>query len=177
MRMKIIYAALAAIPVTLLAFSTGPPIKRTGTIDGGANCSACHRDQGAANSDPLGSVKLENLQPYQPGAAQTVKVTISHPNQSRWGFQLTARFVNDGSMAGTFTPVDDETKVVCDDGSLRGAPGPCASSSLQWIEHANAVRTAPGAGHSYVVQWTPPAQENGDIMFYFAGNAANGTAT
>jgi hypothetical protein len=82
MRMKIIYAALAAIPVTLLAFSTGPPIKRTGTIDGGGNCSACHRDQGAANSDPLGSVKLENLQPYQPGVAQTVKVTISHPNQS-----------------------------------------------------------------------------------------------
>ena len=174
MRMKLIYAVLAAVPVTLLAFSSGPPIRRTGIVDGGANCSVCHSDRGRANSDPLGSVKLEDAQPYQPGVAQTIKVTISHPDQSRWGFQLTARFINDGSMAGSFAPVDGETKVICDDGA-RGVPGPCASAStLSWIEHVSAVRSATGAGHSYQLQWTPPAQENGDIMFYYAGNAANG---
>ena len=37
--------------------------------------------------------------------------------------------MNDGSMAGTFTSPDAETKVVCENGTLSGAPGPCASSS------------------------------------------------
>lgn len=174
MRLKFVYAAMAAVPVTLLAFSTGPPIKRTGAIDGAMDCSACHRTFAPANSDPRGGVKIEGLGNYQPGVPQTLKVTINHPDQSRWGFQLTARFVTGNAQAGTFTPADAETKVVCDDGSSRGAPGPCQPNQMSWIEHADAVRTAAGAGHSYQFQWTPPAEENGDIVFYFAGNAADG---
>jgi uncharacterized protein (TIGR03437 family) len=177
LRVKYIYAALAAIPVTLLAYSTGPPIAHTGNIDGGANCSQCHRDLGTANSDPRGSVRVENVTSYVPGVPQNVRITISHPDQSRWGFQLTARFISDNSMAGTFTPVNEETKVVCaDNGPVNsiGTPGPCQTNQLSWIEHANAVRTAQGAGHTYEFQWTPPAEEKGDIMLYFAGNAANG---
>lgn len=181
MRMKIVMVALAATAVNVLAFSTGPPIKRTGVIDGGANCSACHRDNGPANSDPAGSVTLTGASAYVPGSMQLLHITISHPSQVRWGFQLTARFVSDGKMAGTFTPADDFTRVQCDDGSLRGSAGPCAPDQLAWIEHGGvggafpAQRTAPGVGtYTYNVNWMPPENENGDIIFYFAGNAANG---
>ncbi len=176
MRLKFVYASMAAVPVTLLAFSTGPPVKRTGIIDGGANCTACHNSFAPANSDARGSVKIQNLQPYVPGVAQNIRVTVSHPDASRWGFQLTARFVTGGGtlMAGSFTPANAETKVVCDTGTLTGGPGPCFGNQLQWIEHANAPRSSAGAGHTFEFQWTPPADENGDILFYFAGNAADG---
>lgn len=179
MRLKCVYAAFAALPVTLLAFSTGPPLKRTGVVDGNTNCSACHRTFAPANSDASGSVTISNLENYIPGAVQTLRITVKHPQASRWGFQLTARFVTGGGSvkAGTFAPVNDETKVVCDDGSQTGSAGPCAANQLEWIEHANAPRSEQGAGHTFEVRWTPPAQENGDIMFYFAGNAANGDST
>ncbi len=183
MRFKMIYAALAALPITLFAFSTGPPIKRTGNIDGGLNCAACHRTFAPANSDPSGSVEIENLQPYVPGVTQNLRVKVSHPSAARWGFQLTARFVNGAGsiMAGKFTPTDDETKVVCDNGGTSpanvGSPGPCSAEQLSWIEHANAPRGSAGQGHEFAFQWTPPADENGDIVFYLAGNAANGDST
>lgn len=178
MRLKWVYAALAATPITLLAFSTGPPIKRTGVIDGGRDCTACHVSFAPANSDPAGSVRLTGVNSYVPGVPQILSVTIRHPQGARWGFQLTARFVSDtGTMAGSFEPADAETKVVCDDGSQVGSPGPCDAPQLSWIEHANAVRTATGQGHTYQFKWTPPADENGDVIFYFAGNAADGGST
>src|SRR3979411_1704622 len=94
MRLKLIYCALAAAPVILLAFSTGMPIKRTGApIDGGLSCTACHTSF-AVNSDPRGSVTIENTS-YNPGVTQTIRVTVKHPEATRWGFQLTARSVND----------------------------------------------------------------------------------
>jgi uncharacterized protein (TIGR03437 family) len=177
MRAKAICTAiLAVLPITLFAFSSGPPVKRTGGVDGNLNCTACHQTFAPANSDPRGSVSIENLQPYVPGAAQTLRVTVSHPEASRWGFQLTARFVNGGGnlKAGTFTPANAETKVVCDNGTLTGSAGPCFDDQLEWIEHADAPRTAPGEGKTFEFQWTPPMDENGDIMFFVAGNAANG---
>jgi uncharacterized protein (TIGR03437 family) len=181
MRLKFVYAAIAAFPVTMLAFSTGPPIKRTGVIDGGANCTACHSTFAPANSDARGSVKLEGLTNYNPGVAQNLKVSVSHPEARRWGFQLTARFVSNGAMAGNFLIKDDSVKVVCDDGSTaavsRGTPGPCTNNQLSWVEHANAPRTADGAGYSFEFTWQPPADENGDIVFYFAGNAADGSSS
>lgn len=178
MRFKLVYTAVAAVPVSLLAFSTGPPIKRTGGVDGDTNCSACHRTYAPANSDPRGSVKLDGLTAYVPGVVQNLKVTISHPEAMRWGFQLTARFVTNGAIAGTFIPNDGGfTKVVCDDGTTRGSAGPCQPNQLSWIEHSDAQRTAAGAGYSYEFKWQPPADENGDIVFYFAGNAANGDGT
>ena len=74
-------------------------------------------------------------------------------------------------------PPDADTKVLCDNGTATGVPGPCQGNVFSWIEHANAVRTTPGTGHSYEFRWLPPAQENGDIVFYYAAAAANGDTT
>ena len=84
---KLIYCLIAGLlPIALSGFSSGPPIPRAGVPGdaGGQNCSACHRDQGPANSDPAGSVKIEAAS-YKPGIPQIIKVTVFHPVAQRWG--------------------------------------------------------------------------------------------
>ena len=174
---KRLSAAAAASPFLLLAYQNGAPIKNTGNVDGGQDCTTCHRTFAPANSDPRGSIVIQNLQPYVPGVSQNLRVLISHPLASAWGFQLTARFVTGGGAlkAGSFTPSNSLTQVVCDDGSLRGSPGPCLANQFEWIEHASAPRTQAGQqSYGFEFQWTPPPQENGDIVFYLAGAAADG---
>jgi len=171
MRLKFVYAALAAIPVTLLAFSTGPPTKRTGAaIDGGLNCTACHISFPPANSDPRGSVTIA-ASSYVPGVTQTIKVTVQHPEAVRWGFQLTARPVADPTkQAGTFT-VNDVVRVRCDTTPATDAP---CNGALEFPEHKSAPFTDAGVGFTFSVDWTPPATDVGDIVLFAAGNAANG---
>jgi len=183
LRLKLAIATAAAVPVLLLAFSTGAPIKHTGVVDGGLDCAACHGSFGPANSDPQGSVVIEGLEPYT-GSTQQLRITIKHPLAERTGFQLTARFVNgNGTLgAGNFEPIDNTTKVVCDDGSSDpnnvGSPGPCSAEQLQWIEHAAPQPAQPGTGvATYNIQWRPPANENGAVVFYVSAVAAWGTGS
>ncbi len=53
---------------------------------------------------------------------------------------------------------------------------PC-NGALEFAEHLSAPRTDAGVGYTFDVPWTPPATDVGDIIFYFAGNAANGDGT
>lgn len=165
------------MPVVLLAFSTGPPIKRTGApADGGLSCVACHVTFAPANSDKTGSVSISfDNATYTPGVAQTVHVTVKHPLAVRWGFQVTARQVaSQTTMAGTFTPAPTAAPAVrvrCDTTPAKDAP---CNGALEFAEHSNAPRTGAGVGQTFDVLWTPPATDVGDIIFYFAGNAANG---
>ncbi|MGH9666270.1 MAG: choice-of-anchor V domain-containing protein, partial [Bryobacteraceae bacterium] len=177
MRQKLFYSLLGALPVALLAYSTGPPPKRTGTdADGGGNCSACHRTYAPANSDTRGSVRIDAAN-YVPGVKQTIKVTVQHPEAARWGFEITARMVSDETkIAGEFAS-NSVVRVICDDGSARGSLAPCQPSQLEFAEHFDAPRTDPGAGFTFSVDWTPPATDVGDVVFYAAGNAANGDGT
>jgi uncharacterized protein (TIGR03437 family) len=140
------------------------------------NCTACHRTFAPANSDPLGSVRID-VSNYAPGVKQTIKVTVAHPQASRWGFQLSARLVSDETkIAGNFAP-NDVARVICDDGSARGVLAPCPAGQPEFAEHFNAPRTDVGAGFTFSIDWTPPATDVGDIVFYAAGNAANGDGT
>lgn len=172
------YAALIAalIPLSLLGFPDGSPVARTGVIDGGSDCSACHKTFAPANSDPRGHVALELLQPYNPGVVQNLRVLVQHPQASKYGFQLTARFVTGNAtiQAGSFVTTGPDTKVVCNDGTPNGAPAPCQENQLQWIEHSAAPRVSVGAAKSFEFQWVPPSQENGDIVFYVSAVAADG---
>lgn len=161
----------ATFPVLVFAFSTGPPIKRTGAaVDGGTNCTVCHNTFAPANSDPRGSVSIDAVN-YTPGVTQTIKVTIKHPEAMRWGFQITARLASDQTKeAGTFA-INDLVRVRCDSTPAHDAP---CDGTLEFAEHNNAVFTDPGAGYTYQVDWKPPATDVGDVILYAAGNAANG---
>ena len=151
------------------------PLKRTGAaVDGGLNCTACHAGA-AANSDPRGRLTI-TAAGYKPGVQQTIRVKLEHPEAQHWGFELTARALNDETRsAGVLTP-DDNITVRCDDGvpNTRGVPGPC-DGRLEFASHtALSTRSGTRNGVEWEIQWMPPSSDVGDIVFYAAGNAANG---
>ena len=166
-----VFFSLALVaPVVVFGFSNGPPPRRTGAqVDGGLDCTACHRTFAPANSDPRGSIRIQTSG-YRAGQKQTIRVTISHPESARWGFQLTARLASDETkMAGSFTPRPDEIRVVCDNNTL----APC-NGLLEFATHLQpATRAGSNGSETFEVEWTPPATDSGDVIFYAAGNAAD----
>ena len=169
--LKWIVPALS-VPIVMYGFSSGPPINRTGApVDGGLNCTVCHRTFAPANSG-TGRVSISTLS-YTPGVKQTVTVTVEDPDAQRWGFQMTARFVSDETIqAGTFTP--GNLRVRCDPD---GHDAPC-NGAKEFVEHVAAATQLGTRGHgTFTVEWTPPDKDFGEIVFYAAGNAANGDGT
>lgn len=163
-------SALAFIGAgSMLGFSTGPPTQRTGAaVDGGANCSVCHRGA-AANADQRGRLTIEAAS-YRPGVKQTIKVTVEHPDALRWGFELIARYANNETrQAGSFTPTN-LIRVVC--GAV-GTPVPCNGEREFATHTAPATLLGSNGRMTFEVEWTPPTEDIGDVTFYAAGNAAN----
>jgi uncharacterized protein (TIGR03437 family) len=160
--------SLAALPSLLSARSlTPPPPARTGAaVDGGLSCTACHRvggGGGEANSDPRGRIRIETPA-YKPGVQQTIRVIVEHPEAQKWGFQLTARVAsNDGTTAGRFT--------------ASPAVAVTPMGDLEFASHSPAsVQTGQRNMGMWEVMWTPPATDVGEVVFYFAGNATDGSA-
>lgn len=157
--MKLAALLLVAATLPVLALPTGAPPGNTGA-PGDNTCAACHR------TFPLnpegGSVKIETAA-YKPGMAQTVRITVSHPEAVRWGFQITARWARDlNQSAGVFTAPSADVQLQRD--------GTYATHTVEGTRTngANGTKT-------FEVQWTPPAgMDDGDIVFYAAGNASNG---
>jgi uncharacterized protein (TIGR03437 family) len=151
------------------ANSGGAPALRTGAaVDGGITCNACHRGD-PPNSDQRGRIAIDAAS-YRPGVRQTIRVTVEHPDAARWGFQLTARTAaNELLPAGTFT-ADDRIRVRC---APAGANAPC-NGEREFASHTAATTTLGTNGRmTWDVEWTPPAQDAGDIVLYAAGNAAD----
>ncbi|MBM3759875.1 MAG: hypothetical protein FJW36_06470 [Acidobacteria bacterium] len=171
---RILWCALLMVaPTVMYARSAGSPVRRTGAaIDGGMNCSACHRANGAANSDSRGFVRISAVN-YTPGRKQNVRVDVFHPLATRWGFQLTARLASDENRkAGVMTPTT-AIQVNCDP----SGSAPCGTDR----EFATHVVASTGGGanglRSYVVEWTAPEAGSGDVVLYAAGNGADNGGT
>ncbi|MGH9661139.1 MAG: choice-of-anchor V domain-containing protein, partial [Bryobacteraceae bacterium] len=152
----------------VMGFFTGPPIMRTGAqVDGGLNCTVCHRSF-PVNSGP-GRVTIR-ANAYNPGQKQNITIEIRDPNALRWGFQITARLASDETkQAGTFTS-DDNIRVRC----APTGDAPC-TGRLEFASHRAASTRAGSGGPSqtFVLEWTPPSNDLGDVVFYAAGNASN----
>lgn len=167
--------ALLGVPLAF-GFSTGPPARRTaGPGDNPLACTSCHA--GTLNSG-AGSVKiiLPNGPVYTPGVKQRIQVQVSDPAQRRWGFQLSARLDSDqaNGRAGDLAPSDSNTQIRCDSGNF----GTCKAGEIQFIEHTQAgTRNGTPNGATFEFDWTPPAAGAGTVIFFAAGNAANGDGT
>lgn len=171
---KYLLTALAFAPASLFAFSTnGPPAMRTGAaVDGGITCTACHRGADV-NSDPRGRLFV-TVAEYKPGVTQKIKVTLTHPEAQRWGFQLSARLASDPTRkAGTFAP-NDAVRVRCADGTTNVN---CAAQNEFVIHTVEWTARGQREGQEWEFDWTPPAAGSGDVVFYVAGNAANDSGT
>ena len=165
-------AIVMSVPIVLYAYATGPDPRKTGA-PGDSLCTECHL--GTANSVP-GKVEVTfpNGLTYTPGQTQRLTVTVTDTAARVFGFQLTARLASNerSAQAGTFTPINGSTQVLCEDGQNKPAGGCRASAPLEFIEH-----TLAGASNTFTFDWTPPATDAGNVRIYVAGNGGNGDGT
>ncbi len=163
-------------PYALQAFTGGAPALRA-AVPGdaaGVTCTACHRTGVTPNPDALGRLTLE-ASPYKPGVKQLIRVRLTHPQATKWGFQLAARLVSDETkQAGTFTVVPNSIRVTC---APANTPAPCSGEAEFATQVAASTFPGQTAGAEWLVEWTPPATNVGEVIFYAAGNAANNSST
>lgn len=162
-------ALLLTITAVVYAKITGPDPGYTNAPSDIGNCVACHDTFHTENVGP-GSLTVSGGPingVYQPGQQYTLTVTVAQANRQRYGFQMTAL---DGAMirAGTLAAVGSDAQVLAESGF----------GGRQYVEHTEAG-TLPNAANSRVwqVRWTAPDTDVGTVIFYVAGNAANGDRT
>ena len=177
-RSKKVYAAkcaviLSAIPALILAHSSGPQPRSTGA-PGDNTCSqaSCHIGTAVDGGGGKVEISFDSGTTYTPGTKVkvTVKVTDSSATTRIFGFQASSRLSSNTSspQAGTFTP-GTEQFVQCEDSPARPATGCPSTAPLEFIQHSN-----PNSTGTFEFDWTPPTTNAGDVVFYVAGNAANG---
>lgn len=159
--MRPIRLGLLLVAATLLvgaahANSTNPPLERTGAPDEG-NCSQCH--MGTALNGGGGEITIDGPLVYEPGETYELEVRIIDPSATRWGFQLTVLDTANDMAVGTLTATASGTATAVSGGRqyLRQTNAPNASETFAWL-----------------FEWTAPSEGAGDVIFYAAGNAANG---
>jgi len=165
------------------ALVTGPPVSRTGAAAVGgkpaeALCTVCHNLN--APNMPDGQVEILDLPAiYAAGQIYPIRVRVtSTANESyperRWGFELTAVYQANGLGAGTW--IIPETAAP---DSLRRATYSSGSTSTfktrVYITHT-APSTYPGtpSPREWSFSWVAPPVDSGTVIFFVAGNAANG---
>jgi hypothetical protein len=145
------------------AKSSGPDTKLTGA-PGESTCLQCHTSHKLNEGRSLGgSFEIMGIpERYEAGKAYILILQISHPKQSRWGFELSARSADGGAQANRLTPVDPNTQVKEESGVL-------------YVMHTR-VGTRKGSVDraSFSFEWVAPEASAGMILFNAAGNAANG---
>src|SRR3954451_5917790 len=149
---RVLTLLVASLP--LAAFPTGAPPNRTGA-PGHSTCRDCHTS--FPLNSPGGSVVVQ-APGYKPGQTQTVKVTVSHAEAQRWGFEIVARWAKDPTQtAGSFSTTNSFVQV----------PGDYATHTSE-----GTLAGGVNGAKTFEIDWTAPP-EDGDVIFYAAGNAAN----
>lgn len=157
---------LAVVPAVIIAFSGGPPARRTGAPGDAGTCNAagCHAGPAGTGSVRISAAGGSN---YTPGQRQRITVTIMDSAARGYGFEASARLGSNlaGGQAGTLHAIAGDTQVFCEDDSRP----PCRDSApVQFIAH-----TQPKASNVYEFDWTAPDASAGEVRFYAAANAAN----
>lgn len=144
----------------LLAPSGG----RTGTYSGspgdnGTNCSNCHSGTPAN----VMNVITSNIPAagYDPGVTYTLTISITHPTNNTFGFQITAEDSNDSKVGGFGAP---NTSVQVVNGGNA-------------VTHTNSGNSGTSNARTWTVDWTAPSAGTGDITFYVACLASSGSNT
>lgn len=157
-----VIAVVLSLPLMVSAevlFSGGPGDGRTGA-PGEGSCTDCH-----SGSPDDGIVQIIGAPTfYVPDMTYSITVTLLDQDQSRWGFELTAK--DDASNgAGTFTVTDPVNTQLSDN----------AAPNADYMKHTSAgtYDNTPNGPVTWQFDWTAPSTDVGDITFYVAGNAAN----
>jgi hypothetical protein len=127
------------------------------------SCDACHFH--AAPNSGAGRLAIEGVPDrFVAGEPYRVTILLTHPGMKLAGFQLTARFKDDGSQAGTLAK----------DSSSDAAVGIEAQSGIQYAgQRREGAAVVMPEGSLWTVIWTAPSATR-TIVFHVAANAANG---
>ncbi len=155
MRHVLLLLLVSLLPMSVFAFSSGPPDGTAGDPPAMNNCTQCHSSFGVNEGD--GSVDVITLTSYDPGEGYSVSVEVTDPNASRWGFELIA--------------MDDQNNPV---GSMELLQASRTQLSGNYIKQTSGG-TDPGqtGSNQWSFNWFAPAPGTGDVTFYVAANAAN----
>lgn len=125
--------------------------------DGNNSCSSCH---GGGNFGASVSIQTEvPVTGYDFNIPYEVNVEITSSSNSRHGFQLTAERVSDNSKIGSFD-VSGRSDI-----QLTNSGG-------------NVVQTTAGNSQkSWNVNWTSPSSDVGEVRFYVAAVAGDGSGS
>jgi hypothetical protein len=127
------------------------------------SCDACHF-HAAPNTGP-GRLALEGVPDrFTAGEPYRLSILLTQPAMKLAGFQLTARFKDDGSQAGTLA------KDPASDASV----GIDAQSGIQYAgQRRQGAAVVMPEGSLWTVIWTAPSAAR-SVVFHLAANAANG---
>ena len=162
-------AALLATSMKLVASHAAYPDGAPPGFSGGFkedSCHACHFHQDL--NAPGGRVSIDDVPPqFLPGKSYTLTIALTRDGMKLAGFQLAARFKEDGAQAGTLASgrQDAERVAIGKEGLIQYAGQKKAGSTI----------TESGAA-KWTVEWTAPAG-GGTVVFYVAANAADGNGS
>ena len=142
--------------------SMGPPANRSGVSGVTCSTSGCH-GQFPANAGE-GNVSITGLPAeWTPGATYPLQVSVAHPGDRQYGFQMTAVDSN-GAQAGGFVIGGMETAI---------RSGPVGGKTIEHIQHSS-----PSMNNTFSFSWmAPETSSTGAVKFNVAANAANGDHT
>ena len=150
---------LLLIPVSafiLMSNSSGRVLGSSGSPgDGGNTCAECHA--GGSFSASLQITDDIPVGGYDLNTDYNITVTNSSTAASKYGFQVTAEKTSNDSKVGSFT----------------SGTGSQAFSNDNYLTHT----TSGNSQSSWSFTWTSPATDEGEIKFYSASVAANGTGS
>lgn len=165
MKLNVVYTlfSLLLIAAGSLSSSSGAGavqgVDRTGSPVGNGSCASCHN---SGTFDPSISLSVLDdgmaVSEYQPGKTYQfeVKITAASGSPNAYGFQAVALSGADNDGAGSF-----------------GAPPQGIQlTSINGREYAEQSQRA--SEGTFVLDWTAPDSDVGEIRFYAGGNAADG---
>ena len=134
-----------------------PPLAHTGGF-GEPTCRECH--QGEVLNAPGARLRIEGVpQPWRPGRAYRITVTLRRDSLARAGFELAARFLNAGILI-----LYDSLLTAVDRDSISG---------ISYAHHTRRGTAVARAVARWHVLWTAPLSGSGAIAFNVAALAAN----
>jgi hypothetical protein len=149
-------------PLPSHTYAEGAPPGFTGGFTE-QSCDACHF-HAAPNAGP-GKLTIEGVpEQFEAGQSYRVTIALTQPGLKLAGFQLAARFKDDGTQAGALAKESEKDARV----SIE------APSGVQYAGQRREGTTVSTPNESrWTVIWTAPASTRA-VVFHVAGNGANG---
>jgi hypothetical protein len=127
------------------------------------SCQACHFFENL--NAPPGRLTIEGVPAtFAAGERYTLTITLTRDGMKRAGFQLAARFKDQGAQAGSFEPGRNESDRV----KIESAAG---------VQYAGQKLPGSTVGEGdvvrWIVEWIAPAG-GAEVIFNVAANAADG---